>query len=234
MSVRCPQGHESSTSDFCDVCGEPIAAGATSTPEVSPPAPAPSPSTLSLPDPAAPTATALVCASCSTDNPPDALFCEACGYDFTTGQLPVAPPPAATPAGPEWIAELWIDADWFAHQDAPGGPPTSGAPTTVPLRATTIAIGRRSASRKLYPDIDCSGDGAVSHRHAQLVLDRDRWYVEDLGSTNGTFVGAPGDPLPDTPLGPHQRRELADDERVYIGAWTRIMVRRATTGERSA
>ncbi len=231
MSVRCPQGHESSTSDFCDVCGEPIAAGATSAPEV--PAPAPAPSSLSLPDPGAPTATALVCASCSTDNPPDALFCEACGYDFTTGQLPVAPV-ASVFTGPEWMAELWIDADWFAHQEAPGGPPTSGAPATVALRATTIAIGRRSGSRKLYPDIDCSGDGAVSHRHAQLILDRDRWYVEDLGSTNGTFVGSPGEPLPVTPLDPHQRRELADDERVYVGAWTRIMVRRATTGERSA
>jgi len=231
MSVRCPQGHESSTSDFCDVCGEPMAAGATSAPEV--PAPAPAPSSLSLPDPGAPTATALVCASCSTDNPPDALFCEACGYDFTTGQLPVAPV-ASVFTGPEWMAELWIDADWFAHQEAPGGPPTSGAPATVPLRATTIAIGRRSRSRQLYPDIDCSGDGAVSHRHAQMILDRDRWYVEDLGSTNGTFVGSPGEPLPETPLDPHQRRELADDERVYVGAWTRIMVRRATTGERSA
>ena len=98
------------------------------------PDPAPA-SSLTLPDPPAP---ALVCPSCATENPPDALFCEACGYDFTTGQSPVPPPPAAPP-GPEWIAELWIDPDWFAHQDAPGGPPTSGAPTVVPLRATTAS-----------------------------------------------------------------------------------------------
>ncbi len=238
MSARCPQGHESSTTDFCDVCGEPIVAvapepaAATSAPGASSSAaPSGAPSSLTLPDPAPAAPTALVCPSCSTDNPPDALFCEACGYDFTTGQLPVAPLPA-TSTGPEWMAEVWIDADWFAHQEAPGGPPTSGAPATVPLRATTISIGRRSTSRKLYPDIDCSGDGAVSHRHAQLILDRDRWYVEDLGSTNGTFVGAPGEPLPGTPLAPHQRRELADDERVYVGAWTRIMVRAATDTER--
>ncbi len=80
---------------------------------------------------------------------------------------------------------------------APGGCATSGAPTVVPLRATTVTIGRRSKSRNLAPDLDCSGDGAVSHEHATLTLDHDRWYVEDLGSTNGTFVGAPGEPLPD-------------------------------------
>ena len=67
----------------------------------------------------------------------------------------------------------------------------------------------------------------MSHRHAHLILDRDRWYVEDLGSTNGTFVGA-GRTAADRRAA---RRELADDERVYVGAWTRIVVRRSTANE---
>ncbi len=238
MTYACPQGHQSSTADFCDVCGAPI--DATSPSAVVPPgggaqsAAAP-PSSLNLPDP---NAAAVTCPNCATENPADALFCESCGYDFTTGQLPTPAPAGGTAAPPpapgaDWVAELWIDPEWFAHQDAPGGCATSGAPTVVPLRATTITIGRRSKSRNLAPDLDCSGDGAVSHEHATLTLDRDRWYVEDLGSTNGTFVGAPGEPLPTTPLPPRQRRELADDERVYVGAWTRIMVRRATDNEKS-
>jgi len=43
----------------------------------------------------------------------DALFCEACGYDFTTGAMPrVAQPPGRRAGGPsggrplEWVAEV--------------------------------------------------------------------------------------------------------------------------------
>jgi FHA domain/zinc-ribbon domain len=219
VSFRCPHGHESTTSDFCDVCGEPIEA-----PPAAPTVEAPAGSS------AAPT---QECPNCGAENPADALFCEACGYDFTTGQLPSANPPMADP-GADWVAELWIDPDWFAFQDTAGGCATSGPPTIVPIRGTTALVGRPSRSRGITPEIDCANDGAVSHRHAQLMLDHDRWYVEDLGSTNGTFIGAPGEPLPTTPLEPRERHELADDERVYVGAWTRIMVRRATDEEKGA
>ena len=61
--------------------------------------------------------------------------------------------------------------------------------------------------------------------------DGQRWWVEDLQSSNGTYVGGAGEPLPTTPLPPGQRVELADDDRVYVGAWTRIVVRRAAPGE---
>jgi pSer/pThr/pTyr-binding forkhead associated (FHA) protein len=33
------------------------------------------------------------------------------------------------------------------------------------------------------------GDEYVSTQHARLVLHDGQWYVEDLGSTNGTYVG---------------------------------------------
>ena len=242
MTATCPNGHTSSTDDFCDVCGAPIGGAGGSTPSApstpvagaAPPATPPK-SELTLPDPtAAPAAPPLKCPNCGDENPPDSLFCEDCGYDFTTGQMP-PPPPAQAPnaLGTDWMAEIWIDPDWFAAQDAAGTCPTAGAPTVVPLRGTTALIGRASKSRGLAPEIDCSADGSVSHKHAELTLDHDRWYVEDEGSTNGTFVGLPGDPLPTTPLNPHERHELADGERIYVGAWCRIQIRPATDDEKA-
>jgi hypothetical protein len=248
MTSTCPQGHTSATDDFCDVCGTPIEPVSGAVVEPAPtvrsePIPAPAPAAPAAPAPGPP----KTCPNCQAGNAADALFCEDCGYDFATGQLP--PPPAQidpisgrvaapvgsapTPADVTWVAEVWVDPDWFTHQQAAGTCPTSGLPTVVPLRGTVQLIGRRSHSRKINPEIDCSGDGAISHRHAQLNLTGERWSVQDLGSTNGTYVGAPG-AYPNQQLPPRQRRELADDERIYLGAWTRIVVRKATAAEKSS
>ncbi len=228
----CPNGHQSATDDFCDTCGAPIA-----------PAMPDEPATPAA-TPAVPTSVKKSCPNCGGQNIADALFCEECGYDFTTGQRPpdAAPTPTAPPvsaaapgslAGADWVAEIWIDPDFFAAQQAAGVCPTGGAPTVAPLRRSEVIIGRHSSSSPAAVDIDCSGDSAVSHRHAKVTLDHDRWYLEDLGSTNGTFVGAPT-VMPPTALTAGERHEVADSERIYLGAWTRIVIRRATAEEKSA
>lgn len=251
MTAVCALGHPSETADFCDVCGAPIA-----NPAAHPPAPA----TVALPirpsvtplQPPAPLKVSLqTCPHCLANNPADVLFCEDCGYDFATGQLPpevtprgdpglarpgAAPPAAAavTPPAVEWVAEIWVDPDWFTHQQTDGACPTSGLPTVIALRGTPLLIGRPSRSRNIEPALDCSSDPAISHRHADLTRNGDRWSVTDLGSTNGTFVASPRRNYPDDPLIPHQPRQLADDERVYLGGWTRIVVRKAVAAERAA
>jgi pSer/pThr/pTyr-binding forkhead associated (FHA) protein len=97
---------------------------------------------------------------------------------------------------------------------APAGPPSGGAPgeprpaeqratpiarrdagprrlvvtegplrgTTLPLATSAILIGR-APSCTLVLDDDYS-----SSRHARVFPDGNQWFVEDLGSTNGTYV----------------------------------------------
>ncbi|GAA1992432.1 FHA domain-containing protein [Terrabacter lapilli] len=314
MSAVCPNGHTSEAEDYCDTCGSPIdlaaqpatsaaAAGqaaAAGAGQAVGAAPSSSRSSLDLgpaasPDagagsglgteekPAAPAA--LECPNCGTENPDGALFCEACGYDFTTGAMPRDPSatpgeladtepheptgsgelPAATGApgaapglvpsaasvasgGPgvqapggtaggestepfEWLAEVWVDPDWYQTQEAEDPCPSPGLPTIMPLRHRSVLLGRVSTSKNTHPEIDLSSDPGVSRRHAQLTTDGTRWFVEDLGSSNGTYVGPAAGPLPDTAIAVGPRTELGDDDRLYVGAWTRVVVRRATPDE---
>jgi FHA domain len=254
VSYTCPDGHSSESADYCDVCGAPIAPAAASAAGASPPAAAASPAANSPAQPApATTGSALdldaatperPCPHCGGQNAPDALFCEDCGYDFTTGQLPREAPagPAASPPTPpapaaappvEWVAEVWVDPDWYAAQEADDPCPSAGMPVVVPLTDRSLLVGRRSVSRNIRPQVDVSSDTGVSHRHAQLTTDGQRWWVEDLQSSNGTYLGSAGAGLPTAPITPGQRVELADDDRIYLGAWTRLVVRRATPEERT-
>lgn len=60
----------------------------------------------------------------------------------------------------------------------------SNAGITVPLSEAPILIGRGSdAAIRLDDDY-------VSTRHARIAAAGDQWYVEDLGSTNGTYLGS--------------------------------------------
>ncbi len=268
----CPNGHVSESSDYCDMCGAPM--GQPPTPDsVSPSGSSSAPvtsgdasggATAGAPDGAAESRTSATqpCPNCALANAADALFCEACGYDFTTGTMPrpatptnppdpgAAPavatvpdsvatvpdpvPPSMAPAvGVEWVAEVWVDPDWYADQDSDEPCPSPGLPVVVPLRTQSLLIGRRSRSRNIHPEIECASDVGVSRRQAQLTTDGQRWWVEDLQSSNGTYVGAASGPVPTEALPPGQRRELAQDDRVYVGAWTCIVVRRATPEEQA-
>ena len=133
----------------------------------------------------------------------------------------------------DWVAEVWVDPDWYEAQESDDPCPSPGLPAVVDLAARSVLIGRPSTSRNIHPEIDCTGDPGVSRRQAQLTTDGQRWWVEDLQSSNGTYVGPASGPLPTDPVQPGQRRELSEDDRIYVGAWTRLVVRRATPEERA-
>lgn len=324
----CSAGHPTNQTDFCDTCGLPVPTDQSVLSE----------SVLTAaPSLIAPSA--LTCPNCGVGNVAEALFCEACGYDFTTAamvaspsprprltpvpspevsqpaprgvgsvtneapiaQTPIAqtptdqtpagqspttsaptpewpklvavadpPPPAEDPpvANPEsvaasesatadpispieasnvpapgsvippqpavdWVAELWIDPDWYAAQGSTDPMPSVGLPDIVPLVKPGNLVGRVSHSKGIFPEIDCELDTGCSRRHAMVTTDWSRWWIEDLNSANGTFVGSAAGPLPGMPI-PQGRVELASGQRIYVGAWTRIVIRKATDDEREA
>jgi hypothetical protein len=312
MTVICPEGHASQATDYCDVCGTPIpaaTASAASGPGGEPGRPAGEAGRQPGGEPEA-SGGPVTCPNCGELSPAGSLFCENCGYDFTTGTPAPPPPPpsgldlgdlgavpqpsrpapgpAATfpgpaPSGPSssgvptagmpmpsagapahgppaqaappsagatvaapgggglsappvpgddaWVAEIWVDPDWYAHERPEDPMPSAGLPGLVTLRQRSLLVGRPSQSRGIRPDVDCGSDPGVSRRHCQLTTDGQRWWVEDLGSSNGTFVAPAGDPLPDTPLTQGVRREIEESDRVFIGAWTRLVIRKALPGE---
>lgn len=54
--------------------------------------------------------------------------------------------------------------------------------TSIPLGESTVTIGRSPRATLVIEDDYCSS------RHARVFLDGDTWMVEDLSSTNGTFL----------------------------------------------
>lgn len=98
-----------------------------------------------------------------------------------------------------FLAVLWlfvivavqvIRSDLFGTRVTQRGAPTklvvsegSLTGTTVALQGQTITLGRAHDSTIVLDD------DYASSRHARIYPDRDgQWIVEDLGSTNGTYL----------------------------------------------
>ncbi|MFE1900723.1 forkhead-associated protein, partial [Streptomyces yangpuensis] len=90
----CPNGHQSASDDWCEVCGHRMG-----TPE-GPPA-VPSYGYGFPPTAGEPTAQAELCPQCRTPREAMAPFCEECRYNFLTrAATPYTPPPVPDPMPP--------------------------------------------------------------------------------------------------------------------------------------
>ena len=138
--MTCPRGHVSATDDFCDVCGARMGAA------VAPAASGP---------PAAPP-----CPHCGTPPLGPGRFCENCGYDSSTGRVPVLSAPAA-PAG-EWTATITADQRWFEENAVDGVVfPAAVETREVSLTPPQVRIGRVSSSKGTNPELDLTDDPGV-------------------------------------------------------------------------
>jgi hypothetical protein len=82
------------------------------------------------------------------------------------------------------------------------------------LSEDEMHIGRWDADRGIFPDVDLDADdpeAKVSRRHARILRRGGQYYIEDLGSTNGTFINR------GRRLLPGDRQILRDNDEIIVG-----------------
>jgi len=188
-------------SAYCDDCGSKLpAAGAAPPPQ----------SQAVAPPPVAVTPTPLVggkltCPACSFENNLGEAFCSDCGASLTG-----APPaPVSVPS---------------VQQPPPSTPGVPGRPVAkliekktqreFPLTADVMIAGRQSPADNIFPDLDLTEvdtDSYVSRRHLQIIRQGDQYLVEDLGSSNGTFLNE------GPRLNPGIQQSLNNGDRIQLG-----------------
>jgi hypothetical protein len=141
----------------------------------------------------------IECPACGCRLRPGSLFCNKCGAYVATGTplstelLPGEEPPAlqADPwlriVGEHEKAELPATAKALRITVV-----ENGRQVQFPLPIEVIHLGRDDVYSGIFPDLDLAPDGGfeegVSRRHAMIFQTGNRVFVEDVGSTNGTFL----------------------------------------------
>lgn len=137
----------------------------------------------------------VVCPSCGSDNLPGTLFCVQCGTYLPSGG------PLRTEPLPEQD-----DGPQTALRPRHDGSDPDSAKHTLSIEVTVqdtgrivllsgdreILVGRLDSAHGIFPELDMTADGGleegVSRRHARIYVRESTCFVEDLDSTNGSFL----------------------------------------------
>lgn len=172
----------------------------------------------------------LICERCNTQNADAAQFCDACGAPLwlagssdrrlqpagdgnghRNGQHGADPAQSAISeeltAVPNLARANRVHATLIIERGVSAG-------KKFPLSSPDANIGRWDADGGIFPDVDLDSDdpeAKVSRRHAKISFRDGSYLIQDLGSTNGTFVNrgrrlAPGDSYP-----------LKDGDEIIVG-----------------
>jgi pSer/pThr/pTyr-binding forkhead associated (FHA) protein len=89
----------------------------------------------------------------------------------------------------------------------------SGAEIPLPAVAE-IYIGREDPVSGIFPEVDLTPhggeEGGVSRRHARIIVEGGNYFIEDLDSTNFTFVNK-------QQVAPKVRQPLKDGDEIRCG-----------------
>lgn len=164
------------------------------------------------------------CPTCGAVNPPEESYCKSCGF-WLAGQISEFPPTkAASPADlpvnqsltPPTLPVAGPSAfETVSIMRSAGRLHSIATNANLPLPPQPeIIIGRRDPDRGIAPDIDLSGQGtasnSVSRQHARLLVQGNQVYVEDLDSTNSSFLNRQR-------LQPGQRYLLKNGDELRLG-----------------
>ena len=180
----------------------------------------------------------LRCQSCGTENRVGSQYCDECGTklalraDNGVGISEMRPqisggsgirPANITSVGISPLVQSPAPEMEPADQNDPkskGSHATliiergASADTEFALSAEESNIGRWDADNGIFPDVDLDAhdpDAKVSRRHARILFRKNIYMVEDLGSTNGTFVNRGRRLLPGSP------QVLSEGDEIIVG-----------------
>jgi hypothetical protein len=136
--------------------------------------------------------------------------------------------PKSQPLSPSGASLTGVAGRARAHEESPTARRDGGAAPHAKLvihRGRSVGkefpmcedeshIGRWDADGGIFPDVDLDSDdpeAKVSRRHARITRRSGQYYIEDLGSTNGTFVNR------GRRLLPGDRQPLRDGDEVIVG-----------------
>jgi pSer/pThr/pTyr-binding forkhead associated (FHA) protein len=110
----------------------------------------------------------MKCTACQTENIEGALFCEECGVK---------------------LEAISVESEGEGTMLVLASP--DGSRLEMPAK-DEIVVGREDPISDIFPDVDLTGlggmDKGVSRKHAVIHRAGAAYTVEDLGSTNGTFI----------------------------------------------
>lgn len=211
MMTTCPNCGASVQSDasFCGQCGFNLKVAASpmsgelpppppstvapdfDIPDLVPPDPLVTPDVVESPDPAPSPSVAANAGSAAVPVPPSAP--------------PPLPPPPISPGA----TQLQTQSAKLLHVQ-------TNTVLEIPQNLTVVHLGKQND--RIPPDIDVSGfpnSEIVSRIHADIRLEGDAYYIEDVGSSNGTYIN-------NIPLPMGNRHRLRPGDRIALGKGDKV------------
>ena len=180
----------------------------------------------------------MKCQACARENPNGSQYCDECGAKLYGSKEVKSDAPNFKPQYPETpifrganvtsigipaIVEEMKSGDSFSQDN---NSPKKGVHakliiergeaigTEFTLSTEESFIGRWDADNGVFPDVDLDAydpEAKVSRRHARILLQSGKYFVEDLGSTNGTFINR------GRRLIPGSKQVLNDNDEIIVG-----------------